>query len=84
MTVAEEIAAKLTGAFSPDRLEVVNDSNRHLGHAGDDGTGQTHFNVLIRAKALARLSRLARHRTIHAALGPDLIARIHALAIDAG
>ncbi len=84
MSVVDEIKDKLTEAFAPDQLNVVNDSHNHAGHAGDDGTGQTHFNVTIRAPALASLSRVARHRAVHAALGPDLIGRIHALALDIG
>lgn len=83
MSVAEEITRRLTAAFAPDRLEVVNESHRHAGHAGDDGSGESHFRILIRAAELAPLSRIDRHRAIHRALG-DLTVRIHALALDAG
>jgi BolA protein len=79
--VAEEIRTRLEGAFAPERLEVVNESHRHKGHAGDDGSGESHFHVTIRAAALAPMSRLERHRAIHAALGRDLVARIHALGL---
>jgi BolA protein len=81
MPVIDEIRARLETAFAPDRLEVVNESHRHRGHAGDDGSGESHFHVTIRAKALAPLGRLERHRAIHAALGRDLMARIHALGL---
>jgi BolA protein len=81
--MADEISARLSAAFAPERLEVVNESHRHAGHAGDDGSGESHFRVLVRAQALAPLSRLARHRAVHAALG-DLTGRIHALALDLG
>jgi BolA protein len=84
MAVKDEIQDKLRVAFAPDLLEVVNDSHRHAGHAGDDGTGETHFNVNIRAAAFAPMSRLQRHRAVHGALGPELIGRIHALALDIG
>jgi len=84
MSVADEIKGKLTEAFAPDQLDVVNDSHNHAGHAGDDGTGETHFNVTIRAAVFQPMSRVARHRTVHKALGPDLIGRIHALALDIG
>jgi BolA protein len=84
MSTAEQIKHKLNVAFAPDQLDVVNDSHRHAGHAGDDGTGETHFNVTIRAAAFGPMSRIARHRAVHAALGPDLINRIHALALDIG
>ncbi len=84
MTIANEINRKLTAAFSPERLDVVNDSHRHAGHSGDDGTGETHFSVLIRATPFEAMNRVQRHRAVHEALGPDLIKRIHALALDIG
>jgi BolA family transcriptional regulator, general stress-responsive regulator len=83
MSVSDEIKQRLEQAFTPTRLEVINESHRHRGHAGDDGSGESHFRVVLRAPGLADLSRVARHRAIHDALGADLIARIHALAIDA-
>lgn len=83
MAVKDEIEARLTAAFTPDRLEVVNESHRHAGHAGDDGTGESHFQVLIRAPALAAMSRVARHRAVHQALG-DLNSRVHAIGLDLG
>lgn len=83
MSVADEITQRLTDAFAPDRLEVVNESARHAGHAGDDGTGESHFRVLIRAPALAALGRVERHRAVNRALG-DITMRVHALALDAG
>lgn len=83
MTVKSEIEARLTAAFAPTLLEVVNESHRHAGHAGDDGTGESHFALRLRAPALAPLSRLARHRAVIAALG-DIPGRVHALAMDLG
>lgn len=83
MRVKDEIAARLMAAFAPEVLEVVNESHRHAGHAGDDGTGESHFAVTIRAPALAALGRVDRHRAVTRALG-DLMGRIHALALDAG
>ena len=83
MSIENELIARLTITFSPTRLEVVNESHKHAGHGGDDGSGESHFAVLIRADALAAMSRVARHRAVHAALG-DLITRIHALALDIG
>ena len=82
-TIADRIAARLSARFTPSVLQVVDDSEAHRGHAGFREGGESHFNVIIRAQALAGMSRLARHRAIHAAIGPELIARIHALAIDA-
>ena len=82
MTVAEEIRARLEDVFQPDQLEVINESSHHRGHAGDDGSGESHFRIVIHADAFAELSRVARHRAVHKALGPDLIGRIHALALE--
>ncbi|MEZ5796554.1 MAG: BolA family protein [Paracoccaceae bacterium] len=81
MNVKSEIEARLQAAFAPRELEVVNESHRHAGHAGDDGSGESHFNIRIRASALGALSRLDRHRAVQRALG-DLTRRIHALALD--
>ena len=83
MTIETEIREKLQKAFDPARLEVVNESHSHAGHGGDDGSGESHFAVLIRAEALAVLGRVARHRAVHQALG-DINTRAHALSIDAG
>jgi BolA family transcriptional regulator, general stress-responsive regulator len=82
MAVAEEIRARLEAAFTPETLVVENESHRHAGHAGDDGSGESHFRVAIRAPGFAGLSRIDRHRAVHAALGPDLVGRIHALALQ--
>ena len=82
MTVRQEIHDRLTAAFAPRALDVVDDSGRHRGHAGYQEGGESHFNVMIRAGAFEGLSRVARHRAVHKALGGDLVARIHALALD--
>ncbi|SHJ37792.1 BolA protein [Palleronia salina] len=82
MAVEDEIRLKLEDAFAPRALTVKDDSAAHAGHAGAPAGGQSHFNVVIRADAFADMSRIARHRAIHAALGRDLVGRIHALALD--
>lgn len=81
MAVADQIEARLRAAFAPQALVVENESHRHAGHAGDDGSGESHFRVTIRAEAFGPMSRIERHRAVHAALGQDLIGRIHALAL---
>ena len=83
MTIAAEIERRLVAAFQPTAIEVINESHRHAGHAGDDGSGESHFRVVIRAAAFGPMSRVARHRAVHQALG-DLTTRIHALALDIG
>jgi len=82
MALEGEIRRSLQEAFDPERLEVVNESHLHAGHAGDDGSGESHWRVEIAAPALAEMLRLARHRAVHAALGPDIMGRIHALSLD--
>lgn len=81
--VAAEIEERLRAALAPTRLKVVNDSARHHGHAGDDGSGESHFTVEIEAQAFAGMSRLERQRAVNAALGDLMRERIHALAIRA-
>ena len=82
MAVSEEIRSRLDAAFAPVRLEIIDESERHRGHAGYREGGQSHFRVTIRAPIFATMGRVERHRAVHAALGADLVARIHALALD--
>ena len=81
--VAAEIEARLTAALSPARLAVINDSTKHRGHSGDDGTGESHFTVEIESAAFAGRSRLERQRMVNRALGDLPGERVHALAIRA-
>lgn len=81
MALEKEIHAVLKAKIAPSSLIVVNESHLHRGHAGDDGSGESHWRVDIEAPSLAGLSRIAKHRAIHAALGPDIIGRIHALSL---
>ena len=81
-TVSAEIERRLTAALQPIHLEVRNDSDRHRGHAGHDGTGDSHFTVSIVSEAFAGKSRVQRQRAVYAALG-DLMESVHALAIAA-
>ncbi len=82
MSVKSELEQRLSAAFAPTRLEVENESHKHAGHSGDDGSGESHFRIVLRAPDFAPMTRVARHRAVHAALGPDLVARVHALALD--
>ena len=83
MELSEEMRHRLTTAFGPTALEVEDVSEAHRGHGGWREGGGTHWRVAIRAPALGGMSRIARHRAIHATLGPALIGRIHALSIEA-
>ena len=82
-TVAEEMRGLLTEAFAPSKLDIINDSAMHSGHAGDDGSGESHFTVVIEAATFADMTRLARQRAVIAALGNIVGERVHAVAIKA-
>ena len=81
--VADQIEHKLQQALSPSRLEVVDDSARHQGHAGHREGGESHFNLVIEAKAFAGKGRVARQRLVHQALAEELEGPVHALSITA-
>jgi BolA protein len=83
MSVAEEMHALLTEAFAPTSLAIINDSAKHSGHTGDDGSGESHFTIEIEAAAFAPMNRLARQRAVIAALGDIVGQRVHAVAIKA-
>jgi BolA protein len=81
--VAQEMAALLSAAFAPTWLAVINDSAKHSGHSGDDGSGESHFTIEIESAAFVGVSRLQRQRLVNAALGDIPGQRVHALAIKA-
>lgn len=81
--VAAEIEARLTAALSPTRLAVIDDSEKHRGHAGHDARGESHFTVEIESEAFAGASRVERQRMVNRALAELLVERVHALAIKA-
>ena len=79
--VIDEIESRLQAGFSVSALTVEDESEQHRGHAGWREGGETHFHVALTSPDLAGMTRLARHRAVQAALGPDLVARIHALRL---
>ncbi len=81
--VASEMTRRLTAALSPTRLDLDDQSDHHIGHAGHDARGESHFALLIESAAFAGVSRLARQRLVHAALADLLDDRVHALTIKA-
>ena len=82
-TVAEAITDKLTSAFAPERLEVLDDSDKHAGHSGSRAGGETHFTVRLTAAAFTGLGRLQRQRQVYAALADELAGPVHALSVQA-
>ena len=83
MGVQETITRKLTAAFAPVSLKVLDESHQHEGHAGHQPGGETHFRIYIVADAFRGKSRLARHRMINETLAAELKSGVHALAIHA-
>ena len=83
MATRDIITEKLIKAFTPESVEVVDESHQHAGHAGHRPGGETHFRVYIVADAFRGKSRLERHRMINATLVSELAGGVHALAIHA-
>ena len=81
--IAQEIAQRLHAALAPETLQVIDDSEKHRGHAGHDERGESHFTVDIVAERFSGMNRVARQRAVNAALADLLKDRVHALAIKA-
>lgn len=81
MSIADRIRAKLTEALTPTRLDVVDDSDRHLGHAGRGAEGESHFQVTVVAAAFEGSPMVARHRRVYQILADELTGRVHALGL---
>jgi len=81
--VAREMIDRLTAALAPTRLELEDQSHQHVGHAGHDPRGESHFALIIESPAFAGLNRVERQRKIYAALGELMRERVHALTIKA-
>lgn len=82
MTVEDIITQKLTEAFTPQKLDVINESHLHAGHAGSPGTGSSHFRVTVVSARFEGLSRVERHRLVNEALAQELAGPVHALALN--
>lgn len=78
--IAEQMTQRLA-ALDPTRLEVLDESESHRGHAGFREGGGSHFRIRMASPAFGGLSRIARHRLVHRTLG-DIVPRIHALALE--
>jgi BolA family transcriptional regulator, general stress-responsive regulator len=83
MSMKDTITNKLREAFTPESLEVKDESHLHEGHAGHRAGGETHFRVYIVSPAFKGKSRIERHRMINAVLTMELAASVHALALHA-
>ena len=83
MVMKDTISNKLREAFTPESLQVVDESHLHEGHAGHRPSGETRFRVYIVSQAFKGKSRVDRHRMINSALAAELAGSVHALAIHA-
>jgi BolA protein len=81
VSVKAKIEKKLTEAFQPDKLEIVDESDLHVGHAGHRPGGETHFRIRVVSKAFVGKNRVHRHRMVNSVLAEELAGPIHALAI---
>jgi BolA protein len=83
MATRDLITEKLTEAFAPTRLDVVDESHQHAGHSGHRPGGETHFRVYIVSEAFQGKTRIERHRLVNQTLSAELAGGVHALAIHA-
>ena len=81
--ILDAIRGKLDAAFAPTLLDIIDDSDRHAGHAGARQGGESHFNVTIEAAAFAGASKVARQRMVYKALAEELAGPVHALSVKA-
>ena len=81
--VADRMREKLNAAFSPTNLKIVDDSDKHKGHAGAREGGESHFTVVIESQAFAGVGRIERQRMVHKVLAEDLAGPVHALSVQA-
>ena len=77
------ITDKLSAAFAPQSLDVIDESHLHAGHAGHRPSGETHYRIHIVSEAFRGKSRVERHRMVNATLAAELAGGVHALAIHA-
>lgn len=83
MSVRDTIEQKLTNAFTPSALEVLDESHLHAGHSGNPGgDGETHFRVRMTSGQFAGKIRVAQHRLVNEVLAEELKHPVHALALE--
>ena len=82
MTVAQEIEQILRNALDIESLEIVNESASHHGHAGDNGSGESHFRVMVCSRSFQGMNRVAQHQQIYNLLSELLKNKVHALALE--
>ena len=83
MSIAGRLRAKLEAGLAPLRVEIVDESAAHAGHAGARPGGETHFRVVVVAAAFAGLGRVERQRLVYDVLAEELAGPVHALSLTA-
>ena len=83
MGVAQTLREKLTRALAPERLEIIDESHLHAGHAGAREGGESHFRIDVVSAAFAGRARIARHRLVHDILAEEIAGPVHALSLTA-
>lgn len=81
MTIEQEIKKIIEAQFTPTHLEVINESHKHAGHAGDDGSGQTHFKLIVVSVDFQDLSRVERQKEVNKTLVSLFDRGLHALSM---
>lgn len=81
MSMKDTITNKLTAALSPTFIDVIDDSHRHAGHAGNTQDGESHFDVIVVSDRFEGQNRVQRQREVYAILSEEMKTRIHALAL---
>ena len=81
--VLDGLRERLTAAFEPSHLEIIDDSGKHAGHSGARPEGESHFSVEIESAAFEGLTRVARQRLVNQAVAEQFAAGLHALSIRA-
>ncbi|MEM8569498.1 MAG: BolA family protein [Pseudomonadota bacterium] len=80
--IRDAMHEKLTVAFSPAYLEIIDESDKHRGHGGWQEGGETHFRVIMKAAAMDTMSRLERSRAVHKVVAREMEIRVHALTLE--
>ena len=82
MTIKSEMEQILQTTFQPREIELQDQSDRHIGHAGHDGRGESHFHLIMSSGMFAGKTRVQRHQMVNNALKDYLSGRVHALSME--
>ncbi len=68
--------------LDPVEFELINESHRHVGHAGDDGSGQTHYKLIVVSSMFEGRSRIERQRLVMQVLESAFSKGLHAITMQ--